>query len=414
MIKRLYQTTSLQNVFKRSQLAIFGLTFTICTIIFFVVSAYTMRTYAQQGLVILADALSERIQPAVVFNDKVTIKQILEEYAEEYPIRSINVMDQNNQRLAHIEQPQQNWTPTTYILDRLFFSQPIQVTITHNQKKYGEVQVYGNASNLVAFVHKILLSLSLGFLIILATIFWLVRSIYQYLMNSIHPIVSTARLISLRKNYQIRLPDSPIDEFQDLNIVFNELLEKIQQSNQQLQTENDKLAHQARHDELTQLPNRNFFYQTLFQIFYQPNLQNTALLYIDNNHFKEINDQYGHLAGDAVLKEMSLRLKTSLRQDDFIARFGCYEFFILLKNIQKPEHSISIAKHLLNCCKAPLYYEKTEIHFSFSIGIAFFKCFKSPEDLITAADSAMYKAKLLDENWHIATREDLNCDELTK
>ena len=117
MIKRLYQTTSLQNVFKRSQLAIFGLTFTICTIIFFVVSAYTMRTYAQQGLVILADALSERIQPAVVFNDKVTIKQILEEYAEEYPIRSINVMDQNNQRLAHIEQPQQNWTPTIYIFD---------------------------------------------------------------------------------------------------------------------------------------------------------------------------------------------------------------------------------------------------------------------------------------------------------
>ena len=247
MIKRLYQTTSLQNVFKRSQLAIFALTFTICTIIFLVVSAYTMRTYAQQGLVILTDALSERIQPAVVFNDQATINQILKEYADTYPIRSINIVDQDNRRLAYIEQPQQNWTPTTFILDRLFFNNPIKVTITHNQKKYGEVNVYGNANNLVEFVHKILLSLSLGFIIILATIFWLVHSIYQYLMNSIHPIVSTARLISLKKNYQIRLPDSPINEFQDLNIVFNELLEKIQQSNQQLQTENDKLAHQARH-----------------------------------------------------------------------------------------------------------------------------------------------------------------------
>ena len=125
---------------------------------------------------------------------------------------------------------------------------------------------------------------------------------------------------------------------------------------------------------------------------------------------KEINDKYGHLAGDAVLKEMSKRLKVSLRQDDFIARLGGDEFAILLKNIQRPDHSISIAQHLLNCCKAPLYYEKTEIYFSFSIGIAFFNCFKSPEDLITAADSAMYKAKLLDKNWHIATREDLNCD----
>ena len=108
MIKRLYQTTSLQNVFKRSQLAIFALTFTICTIIFLVVSAYTMRTYAQQGLVILTDALSERIQPAVVFNDQATINQILKEYADTYPIRSINIVDQDNRRLAYIEQPQQN------------------------------------------------------------------------------------------------------------------------------------------------------------------------------------------------------------------------------------------------------------------------------------------------------------------
>jgi len=227
-------------------------------------------------------------------------------------------------------------------------------------------------------------------------------------MNSIHPVVTTARMISQKKNYQLRLPDSPIKEFQDLNIVFNELLEKIQHSNQQLQTENDSLAHQAKHDELTQLPNRNYFYQTLFQIFDHIEYQHTALLFIDNNNFKMINDQYGHLAGDAVLKEMAQRLKRSLRQDDFIARLGGDEFAILLKNVQQDEQLTTVAKHLLDCCKTPLYYEKTDIYFSFSIGIAFFKCANTPEDLITAADAAMYAAKQLEQHWYIAKFEDID------
>ncbi len=414
MIRHLYQTTSLQNIFQRSQLAIFALTFTICTIIFVIVSTYTMDTYAKQSLTILTDSLSERIQPAVVFNDKVTVDQILNEYLDQYPVRSIIVLDHTRKVMAKQIRSNTTLTPTTTLLDRLFFKEPLKVDIQHHQVKYGEVIVYGNSSSLVNFIHNILIGLSLGFLIILVTLFWFVRSIYQYLMNSITPVVSTARMISDQKNYTLRLPDSPIKEIQDLNQVFNELLEKIQHSNQQLQSENSKLSHQARHDELTQLPNRNYFYQTLFQIYDYAHQQDSALMFIDNNHFKAINDQYGHLAGDAVLKEMSHRLKANLRHDDFIARLGGDEFAILLKNIKKTDHLISISEHLLQCCKTPLHYEGTDIYFSFSIGIAFFKCSNSPEDLITAADSAMYKAKLLEQHWYIAPCKDVDCERYIK
>lgn len=411
MIKRLYQTTSLENVFKRSQLAIFALTFIICTIIFIIVSTYAMRTYAQQGLLILTNSLNERIQPAVVFNDTITINQIIKEYAEQYPIRSITIIDMQQRKIGHIENPNSDWAPTI-ILDHLFFNDPIKTKITHNKKEYGYIYTQGNSTSLIEFIYKILLGLSLGFIIILATLFWLVRSIYQYLMNSIHPIVSTARSISQEKNYQMRLPNTPIDEFQDLVVVFNELLEKIQQSNHQLQSENVKLSHQARHDELTKLPNRNYFYQILFQTFHAP--QQMALMYIDNNNFKAINDKYGHLAGDAVLQEMSNRLKTTLGSNHFIARLGGDEFAVLLKDISRISQLASIAEHLLNCCKKPLHYDNNEIYFSFSIGIALFQCFKAPEDLITAADSAMYKAKQLDQHWYIAACEDINCNELPK
>lgn len=96
--------TSLQSLFKRSQLASFALTFSICTIIFVVVSTYTMNTYAKQSLNILAEALSERIQPAMVFNDRMTMQQILSDYTTQYSIRSIQVLDPSNQEIASSKQ----------------------------------------------------------------------------------------------------------------------------------------------------------------------------------------------------------------------------------------------------------------------------------------------------------------------
>lgn len=140
--------TSLQSLFKRSQLAIFALTFSICTIIFVVVSTYTMNTYAKQSLNILAEALSERIQPAMVFNDRMTMQQILSDYTTQYSIRSIQVLDPSNQEIANSKQVVQSFQSTQGILDHLFFQQPIQISIQHNQQYYGSIVVYGSSQSL--------------------------------------------------------------------------------------------------------------------------------------------------------------------------------------------------------------------------------------------------------------------------
>ena len=401
-MKKINSITSLQQLFKRSQLAIFILTFTICTIIFAVISTYTMEIYANRNLHILSEALGERIQPAVVFKDQITIAQILAEYSEQYPIRSIQVLDNQNRSLAQVKHPESPTFSSQVVLDHLFFNQPATINIQHDQENYGKLIVYGNSSALVSFFYKLLLGLALGFLMMLAVLFWSVSTLYQHLMRSLQPIVETAQMISEEKNYQLRLADSDIQEFQELNIAFNELLEKIHTSSQQLQTENIKLSHQAHHDELTQLPNRHYFYQTLFNLFDSKHREHIALFFIDNNNFKDINDQYGHLAGDAVLQEMAKRLKSNLRQHDFITRLGGDEFAIIVHNIQQPQQLASICEHLLSCSKAPLIFEKAEIHFSFSIGIAFAKNAASPEELITQADSAMYRAKTLPHHWFIS------------
>lgn len=409
----LNKMTSLQTVFKRSQLAIFALTFITCTAIFIVITAYTMEVLAKQSINVLSHALSERIQPAVVFNDKVTINKILNEYSTHYPIRSIRVLDEDNSEISSITPQTNSVNPTTNLLDRIFFNVPVIVPIQHDQQNYGKLIVYGNSSNLVNFFNHILIGLLIGSFLVLSLLFIFVRFIYQYLMSSITPLITTTRQIDQTKNYKIRLPNSPIQEIHEITVVFNELLNKVQDSNQQLQIENDILSHQAKHDALTQLPNRTYFYQKLLQLFNQKSEQNTALLFIDNNNFKVINDKFGHQAGDAVLKEMAQRLKDNLRSDDFIARLGGDEFAILIKNIKQNKDLEKISKHLLNCCNHPIYYDKTEIYFSFSIGIALFNGSNSPEDLISAADNAMYKAKMMHQHWYLSPSKDVNREDYT-
>ncbi len=84
-----------------------------------------------------------------------------------------------------------------------------------------------------------------------------------------------------------------------------------------------------------------------------------------------------------------------------VARLGGDEFAILLRNIKHYDHLELICEHLIECSKAPLSFDEHQIHFSFSIGVAFSKCATTPEDLIAEADNAMYKAKNLAQGWYI-------------
>ena len=98
---------------------------------------------------------------------------------------------------------------------------------------------------------------------------------------------------------------------------------------------------------------------------------------------------------------MAQRLHNHIRQDDFVARLAGDEFAIILRSVSKVEHLISIAENLLKCCEDPLIYKDQKISFSFSIGIAISSQASNPEDFISQADQAMYKAKSLQHHWYI-------------
>jgi len=405
-MKQLYTPITLHQLFTRSQLTIFVLTFTICSAIFLVISTYTMNAYAKSSLNILTEALNERIQPAVVFNDRLTINQILNEYIQQYPIRAIEINAPDNSVLAHAEQKDLQQFSSQSFLDHLFYSQPIYMNIEHNQQNFGKLIVYGNSSELVTFFHKILLALLIGFILLLATAYWAVNSVYQYLMQSIRMIVESAQTISVKKNYNMRVSSSDIQELQALSTAFNGLLSEIEQSNHTLLSENNKLLHQSKHDPLTLLPNRSFFYQELFKLFEAAEPQNAAVLLLDLNHFKNVNEKFGHLAGDAVLRASSYCVKKVLPEDAFFSRLGGDEFAIILPNSCVSADITHHCQRIQECFTSTFIFEQQNISLSISIGAAFTHKAKTPEELIANADHALCKAKQLNEKWYIYPKLD--------
>ena len=252
------------------------------------------------------------------------------------------------------------------------------------------------------FIIKIFIGLGIGMLFMILALWWSVNLTYRHIMQSIRPIVDIAQLVSTQRAYNLRFPKNDIQEFNHVNGVFNQLLEEIQSWHTHLQNENQQLSYQVQHDHLTGLPNRNYFHQVLVSSFKNTSeKQPIALLFIDTNNFKVINDQYGHQAGDAVLKEMAIRLKQNIRQDDFVARLSGDEFAIILNSIQRVDHLISIAENLIKSAEQPIFYKNQSINFGFSLGISLSNQAISPEDLISQADQAMYKAKSLTHHWFI-------------
>lgn len=163
----------------------------------------------------------------------------------------------------------------------------------------------------------------------------------------------------------------------------------------------NKLRKQASIDTLTQLPNRRLFFDSLKGEIAKAKRKNKklALLFIDLDRFKEINDTLGHDAGDVLLKEASLRIKNTIRESDTVARLGGDEFVVLLSPIEQPMDVGKIAASIIRLLSQPYLFEGTEIFLTASIGISIYPSdTKKGSKLITYADQAMYSAKEMGRN----------------
>ena len=158
----------------------------------------------------------------------------------------------------------------------------------------------------------------------------------------------------------------------------------------------EQIEFHAYHDVLTGLPNRKLFTDRLGQSLNRSRRSNraVAVMFVDLDHFKTVNDTLGHTAGDELLLEMSRRLRECIRDDDTVARIGGDEFTIILSDLRQPEDAAAVAQKILETVQIPLSVSGMPIEMTASIGIALFPGDGGdPESLLRNADSAMYRAK---------------------
>jgi diguanylate cyclase len=223
----------------------------------------------------------------------------------------------------------------------------------------------------------------------------------------IRRMVRHINLIYKSNNFEKRLIPIRNDELGKLTIEFNQMLDAVQERENELTTQSkqlrrlvevrtEQLYQKAHFDSLTGLPNRYLLVDRLHQAISKSarSSANLALLFLDLDRFKVINDNLGHQNGDLLLKEVAKRLEKIARDGDTVARLGGDEFIFLLEDIGQPKDAAKTARRIIDSFKKPFQLQEHILHMSTSIGISIY-----PDDglddkvLLKNADISMYHAK---------------------
>ncbi len=228
---------------------------------------------------------------------------------------------------------------------------------------------------------------------------WLLEE--QNFVGSLADLAALVMEASERKRSQEELQKI----YEELEKRIRERTGELAKANEELQAEiierylaEEKLLHEALHDPLTGLPNRALFKQRLESAIERAKRENylLAVLFMDLDGFKVINDSLGHLVGDQLLVAIAQRLQTCLRPGDLVARLGGDEFTILLENLKDISDATNVAERILHELTLPFNLKEHEVFTAASIGIALSTTGNErPETLLHDADVTMYRAKAL-------------------
>ncbi len=391
-----------------------------------------------------ADIVGANSTAALTFNEPLSAKQTLSALSADPPVAAAGIYSRNNTLFASYLRPGANADPLLTELQadsHGFESGHLHVLrpIVLDGEKIGTVylradlrELYSQLKDQIMILAAVLLTSSLVALL-------LSSKLQGMISGPILRLAETAKIISREKNYALRVEKRSQDELGILIQAFNEMLVQIQNRDEKLErhktqlevlvatrtaelhklneqlkhqahhleelvslrtaelhTLNEQLKHQAYHDTLTGLPNRALFNDRLTQsaLHAQRHGQVFAVLFLDLDRFKFINDTLGHAVGDRLLRLVADRLRRLVRKDDTVARLGGDEFTVLLSTIACAEDAVKIAQKIIDSLQRSFVCHGHELHATTSIGIAV-----HPQDgrdtgtLMRNADTAMYFAK---------------------
>jgi diguanylate cyclase (GGDEF)-like protein len=396
------------------------------------------RQVASDNLSTIAGIIAANSTAAILFGDTAAATQTLG-FLESYDnIQAAAIYDATGELFAtHTKAAHEREFPEPDLLqENIQFRNShieLDLPITYQGETIGAVYL---RSNINAINQRLSMFLRIVAAVLLASLLLTIAlstRMSRIITDPLLRLSDIACKITTEKNYSLRVAGRAKDELGDLIANFNAMLDEIQardnaleehkhmledrvlQRTRELKTANlelegakekaesvaRRMKYHAHHDDLTGLPNRALLKDRLSTELAHARRQQTilALLFLDLDRFKLINDSLGHATGDQLLRVISRRLSSCIRDEDTVARLGGDEFMVLLPRISGSADAGRIGRKIIDCLVEPVSCNGHELHITTSIGISVYPYDGGDaETLVKNADISMYRAKELGRN----------------
>ena len=394
------QLPTLRQLLARVHLRLILFAVTLAAASLMVSGVLVIRNYAQQNLNLLAKTVAYTVEPAVVFEDRQAINDGMVSVAAISTVNAVEVRDPSGRVLASWHN--QHGAMRGLLVDtvnRLIWPDPAIAQVKRGDQVLAQVRVYGSSGGMLRYLAAaLLIALAcIGLTVFAARI--LARRLQRDVIDPLDHVAAVAHAVRSDRAFEKRVPASGIAEIDHFGQDFNALLAELQGWHAGLTSENAELQRLATHDDLTGLGNRGLFERQLREAVgeAQRNDGSIALIHLDVDHFKQVNDLYGHDSGDAALIAVGERLRGAIRVHDAAFRLGGDEFAVLLIHFQSHDQVDSVVSRIRHAMESPFRMPSgLDTIATLSVGVALFPGDGSTaEELLRSAASAMYREKKL-------------------
>lgn len=389
---------TLDSVLRRAHLSVSLIAVLAAGLTLTAVALLALRVYSDQNLRLVARSMSYTVEGAVVFGDALVAKEALALIGVNEDIDQAQVSDKAGKVLARWERGEHG---TRYYIERALTGWMLPDSLTfpvmRNDQAIGSITLVPHSRSLLPFLLSGLSCLLACLMLSLVVAVRLSRRMEKEITSPLRHLAETAHRVRRDRSFELRVPPANIAELNQISDDFNALLDELEAWQSHLQKEHASLSHRANHDSLTGLSNRAFMEAELERAILEARIGNgkVAVLFLDSDRFKYINDTFGHASGDRVLVTIAARIKQQLREGDLVARLGGDEFAILLKPLRNSSDAMHIADNIITAMAQAIELPTgNSIVTSLTIGVAVFPDHAiDAVSLVGAADEAMYRAK---------------------
>ncbi|WP_337010654.1 diguanylate cyclase domain-containing protein [Pantoea sp. AS142] len=367
----------------------------LCWLLLSSTSLLFIKNYEKRNLELIGATLSTTLTAATVFADSYDAHTKIARLGNEGMYDSAQLVTREHLVLVHWHASKEQTGWYSRLLREWIYHKPLRVNIIHSDVIVGTLTLEGTVNGAVSFIRYSFIILTSGMLSVLIISLMLSEFLHRGIIATLRNITSSIHYVIHSGDFSLRIPGSPTSEFQLFSDDLNSLLMEMQSLKASLIRDNRSLAAKALEDPLTGLANRSAFSAHLTRLLDQQYAEKRfALLFLDGDHFKSINDNWGHAAGDEVIKTIGSRLLSLASEQDLVARLGGDEFAMLVSSRSSEAQLQLLMKNIHEAIMQKIFIaDGKQINISVTLGYAWSQHGDTVASILERADTNMYKNK---------------------